>query len=152
MNIIKKIPRALPRHVNTHLSVFHISILFIVGSCDGHYIAGVQCSRATAKKQCVKIKNPVDCGPGFYLNNGKTECLACSSDCVTCSGTASRCTSCNVTFVLHGSKCLEECPDGYYIHLKEKTCKRCSDKCKTCFDGFRNDRCSSCNEPYFLRK
>ncbi|XP_028407122.1 antigen WC1.1-like [Dendronephthya gigantea] len=120
-----------------------------IGSCEYFRLAGVQCSRATPKKECVKLDKP--CGTGFFRNYNKEECQACSSDCITCSGTASHCTSCNYTHVLHGSKCLEECPDGYYIDLEMKTCKRCSDRCKTCFDGVSNDKCSSCNKPYFLR-
>ncbi|XP_028406851.1 uncharacterized protein LOC114529293 [Dendronephthya gigantea] len=150
-------------YLDSYMPIDHLKVLncsgeektlrdcLTIGSCDYYRFAAVFCSRATPKKECVKIKNPLDCGAGFFVNNTKRECLACSSDCVTCSGTASHCTSCNYTHVLHGSKCLEECPDGYYIDLEVKTCKRCSDRCKTCLDGVSNDKCSSCNKPYFLR-
>ena len=124
-----------------------ILLRFSGGQCPHYRLAVVTCSRSAAKRLCV-----TSCGPSFYLTADKKECRLCSDNCTTCVGTASTCTSCNNTNVLHKSKCIESCPDGYFIHLENKRCERCSDKCKTCLDGWTDDSCSSCNRPYYLRK
>lgn len=124
-----------------------VFLYFSVNSCETNSLAGVVCTRATPIRQCVK-----KCGTGFFFNPKTSECQTCTVNCTTCVGSADKCTSCSSALALYGSTCVKSCPDGYYIHLPTLTCKGCSVMCKTCYDGVENDRCSSCNKPYFLRK
>ena len=71
-----------------------------------------------------------ECPPGYFATENN-ECKACSSNCLTCSGTADTCTSCRqdsaVPFLM-GTKCLEECPDrhgssGGVCHACEYPCE-----------------------------
>ena len=60
-----------------------------------------------------------------------TQALTCNSVCKTCSGTSSRCTSCN---------------EGYY--LRSTSCSKCTGKdCITCIEFAQ---CSKCRSGYTL--
>lgn len=72
-------------------------------------------------------------------------CKACSDDCLTCSGSADACTSCQAESAkpfLYDSTCLESCPD-YYGSSGGK-CHLCEYPCETCSSG--PQVCTSCSQ------
>ena len=53
-----------------------------------------------------------------------TECIPCKKPCLSCSGTADKCTKCDLSAsstapFLFGNQCLEKCPDRYFGELPD---------------------------------
>ena len=112
---------------------------------------------------------PQLCQPGLYRGGGT--CLACHSNCRTCSGSGEEdCTSCYSDHKQFRSACRADCPPGEFSDLSPlssllsplycnivlsgsfisgqgNSCISCPHSCKTC-DG-RN--CDSCQPRYFLQ-
>ena len=124
-----------------------LNLVFTGTGCSGRQYAGVVCSRATPRRECVN-----SCGTGYFLNATEMKCLPCSSNCSNCSIHHDNCTACNELSFLFSASCARSCPEGYYGNLRSKKCERCHDTCRSCVDGWTNDHCSSCVEPYFLSK
>lgn len=80
------------------------------------------------------------CITGFYLD-GSSNCISCDSSCLTCLGTATKCTSCPVGKVLQGSVCQDSCNSNFY--LDGSVCKICHSSCGTC-NGPANTQCLTC--------
>ena len=59
-------------------------------SCSHDEDAGVRCTGPDTTRECV-----TECGDGYYLKNGKRQCAACSSSCLTCKDSPDSCTSCD---------------------------------------------------------
>lgn len=59
-------------------------------SCSHDEDAGVRCTGPDTTRECV-----TECGDGYYLKNGKRQCAACSSSCLTCEDSPDACTSCD---------------------------------------------------------
>jgi proprotein convertase subtilisin/kexin type 5 len=63
-----------------------------------------------------------------------TQCLSCSSPCLTCSTIRTNCTSCDTSSgfpYLYSSSCLANCPFAHF-DSGAYTCKKCSIPCDTC--------------------
>lgn len=71
------------------------------------------------------------CPDGSYLNLvDLVTCLACNSECATCSLTASNCTKCSTKF-WYNYQCVNACPANYFVD-SNVACVACSlspDKC-----------------------
>jgi proprotein convertase subtilisin/kexin type 5 len=53
------------------------------------------------------------CPSGTYLTYTNVICAACSSVCLTCTGSPTNCLSCSTNFYFNFT-CLSVCPQGYY--------------------------------------
>lgn len=89
------------------------------------------------------------CKPGFV---GAT-CTACTSPCMTCSGTATNCQSClpstNTYLQVGGGTCVaaNACQAGSYAETNNQ-CMPCSSNCGTCVTFPYN--CLSCSNPLLI--
>jgi hypothetical protein len=77
----------------------------------GFYLKSGACSKcADYCLACVGQAACSKCTDGYYLvlpdGSATGTCAACSTDCKTCSGIPSSCTSCYDKYVLEGSKCI----------------------------------------------
>lgn len=81
------------------------------------------------------------CMPGYY-DSGTPNCQLCSTPCLTCTSTATTCTSCNsaLFLTLLGTTCV--CMDGYVMILG--VCQPCHYSCKTC-SGLLSTDCITCD-------
>ncbi|KAH0576091.1 Cysteine-rich membrane protein 2 [Spironucleus salmonicida] len=90
------------------------------------------------QNQCTSSDNTT-CDAGYFCpSNAGTEakdCLACKSDCATCTGTSAE-----------DATCLT-CADGKY--LSGGACTECDTKCATC-SGSEDTACQSCTNGNFL--
>ena len=68
----------------------------------------------------------------ILINN---KCLACDSNCYTCSLTITNCTNCMSPLFLYDNTCLSNCPIGYYARSNDQTCQKCDVSCSECTDG-----------------
>jgi len=71
------------------------------------------------------------CPDGSYLNLiDLVTCLACSSECATCSLTAANCTKCAYKF-FYNYQCVDACPSGFFVdnNLACISCLVFPDKC-----------------------
>ncbi len=60
------------------------------------------------------------------------QCKQCTSNCKTCLGTLSNCTSCDETvYRFYQNSCIRNCPVGMYTNATG-ACTACSDPCLTC--------------------
>lgn len=80
----------------------------------------VACINQTACLSCVtgrflhQNSCLVSCPENTTVANSSTSvCDACSTNCLTCSGSIATCTSCPTTTVLHNNACLASCPSPY---------------------------------------
>jgi hypothetical protein len=75
-------------------------------------------------------------------------CKTCDISCLTCSGTATTCTSCTPPLYLTRSFCL--CPNSNeYVDTSDNNlCKTCDSSCQTCFGTATT--CTSCVSPRYL--
>jgi len=86
---------------------------------------------------------------GFYESSPKI-CGLCSANCLTCSKSASNCTSCNINNpqyrFLYNFQCIETCPFGYTNVGAQ--CVKCDSTCSTCTNT--TSTCTSCDtsSPY----
>ena len=80
----------------------------------------------------------------------ETPVSTCDSNCLTCSGVATSCDSCNnpsdIPF-LQDDSCFSACSNGYY--LQDTTCYQCHHTCSTCTGPNSND-CVACNSGYYF--
>ena len=86
------------------------------------------------------------CPDGFYLPNGTFTCSQCDTAvCLTCSGSATSCTSCSSPTFLMNTSCLLSCPNTYYG--SGTTCVPCINQCYNCTNA---TYCHSCASGYHL--
>lgn len=83
--------------------------------------------------------------PITHFASDTNECLLCSPNCMTCSGTASNCTSCSVSdpalsYLSWNGSCVSMCARGE-VSIQQ-TCYRCRPPCKECTSSA--DYCSEC--------
>jgi proprotein convertase subtilisin/kexin type 5 len=94
------------------------------------------------------------CPTGYYGNTSTYVCTACNSLCVTCSGSATFCTSCDgVNYTLNASNncictlnrfmdtansntCTFDCGATRYGDTATYTCKSCIDPCLVIYSYF----------------
>lgn len=97
-----------------------------------------------------------DCNTGYYFLSN--QCLACPSNCQSCSNSFT-CLTCNSGYYLNTSSlcvsiclkncgnsnanCCSSCSSGYY--LNNKTCQKCINNCQDCKT---NSSCSTCMTNY----
>ena len=97
-----------------------------------------------------------DCPSGTYYGDGS--CLACSTRCLTCQGSAERCTSCLPSQYLYNRSCYTQCPVAIVngictdtcpggSFLKGSSCVRCDASCQTCSGSATS--CTSCANGYY---
>jgi proprotein convertase subtilisin/kexin type 5 len=81
---------------------------------------------------------------GFYESSPKI-CSLCNGNCLTCSKSASNCTSCNIQNpqyrFLYNFQCIETCPFGYTNVGAQ--CVKCDSTCSTCVNN--TSTCTSCD-------
>ena len=95
------------------------------------------------------------CPVGYFVSSDGTQCLACTSPCVGCSGTATNCTLCgtisNVKYFLNdtnladvatGGVCVTDCTGAFYEGQNTFTCLPCQAGCATCEVTATN--CTAC--------
>ena len=83
---------------------------------------------------------------GFYQYGDS--CVACPSNCATCTDT-NNCTSCSTGYKFNTYlKCEKICPSGYYFD--EAQCVACDSTCKTCIQS-GSLYCSTCYPSATLR-
>lgn len=74
--------------------------------------------------------------PGQYSNLTVHKCQVCDSNCKTCLGLATNCTTCylnNGQYVfLENNICVQKCADGWYGEFFNFTCMGCHGGCRTC--------------------
>jgi hypothetical protein len=132
----------------------------VCSSCD----STVCYNCATSATSCTSCQAPLvllnnacvtdaDCPLGNYFLetvNGFITCTQCSSTCLTCAISKTRCTSCAPGLILVSNSCLSSCPDGTYQLTSGNTitCPACSSNCKTC--RTTADLCITCNDSYSL--
>lgn len=80
------------------------------------------------------------CPIGTY--NINTICLNCSTDCFSCSGLSTNCTSCLNRYLYNG-QCLVTCPTGTYPELVLLSCQPCNPKCARCQNSTYCQQCQS---------
>jgi hypothetical protein len=84
-----------------------------------------------------------ECNDGYYipLQQRRSECLKCNSNCKTCIGTStmSYCTECDEGYYAYTGSCIKKCNIGE------------DEKCKSCDFSFQ-EYCLGCNDGYFLPK
>ncbi len=100
--------------------------------------------------KCVCISNT------FYVSSGG-RCVGCDSSCKTCTGPNDpyQCTSCssNLVFVPQsGSEglCESQCPEAMTEDETGVCRAKCDSKCKTCSAGLNPNKCTSCDDGYYL--
>jgi len=82
------------------------------------------------------------CQNGFY--EAAQICYSCDASCKTCTGTATNCTSCDLTLrYLLNNKCL--CREGYFDN--GGVCNPCDVTCGSCVTSVTN--CLTCNSSHF---
>jgi len=88
------------------------------------------------------------CPDGQYATSSNT-CAACSSSCLTCSGSSSgNCLSCPGNQTLTNGAC--GCTAGYYLNTATLNCEPCDSSCSQCSGPSANE-CQSCpNNLVFL--
>ena len=80
-------------------------------------------------RQCVA------CASNEYVDPKTSQCKPCSASCLTCSGNADTCTSCNPTGslkYLDSSTCVQLCPSGFVQNPSNNICEACSSPCSAC--------------------
>ena len=70
-----------------------------------------------------------------------TGCIACSSSCSTCVGSANFCLTCKSPQVASSGQCIATCLDGTY--LSSGVCRNCHPDCAHC-SGSSFNQCSAC--------
>jgi hypothetical protein len=74
----------------------------------------------------------------------------CDSSCLTCSGVATSCDTCNVPSdlpFLQDNTCVSACSNGYF--LVDKTCYQCHSSCSEC-SGYKDSNCLSCSTGFYF--
>ena len=95
---------------------------------------GTQCTTCVANSN-TRQNTTLNCAclPGYYEVN-QPVCPACSSECLTCVGTSTNCTSCNTTgfFNQVGTTC--QCANGYFLAIVNGAaqCLKCHFSCANC--------------------
>lgn len=89
------------------------------------------------------------CNPGYLrTSNSNGLCIACSSQCATCTNQPSYCTTCKSSApYLYISTCLDICPVGVTVTVGD-TCVDCSATCNTC--AYTPTSCLTCHSGSYL--
>ena len=85
--------------------------------------------------------------PDGSVSDNVTGTCTCASQCQTCSGTLSNCTSCAASYLFYENSCLVSCPGGSYLPSGGSTCLPCSDA--NCIDCDEN-ACFKCDTSFYL--
>lgn len=115
-----------------------------VHNCGHSEDVGIRCSGPDVSRLCVD-----SCADGYFESNG--ECQLCNLTCKTCSGSATRCLTCDAPYFLQGDECLPRCDVGFFGNTESRECQRCSKECLNCEYGLTGDICTSCEEGKFLQ-
>lgn len=84
------------------------------------------------------------CPAGTYQDTSTNQCTVCSSNCSSCSGSATNCISCPSGTILYNGGCLSTCPVNYYP--VNGICTTCGN-CVTCTSS---TTCSQCIPGYYM--
>jgi hypothetical protein len=111
---------------------------FCTAPCKGCTTTATQCTSClptpyTSNNYLFSVNNTClsVCPNGYYLPSGTFTCQPCDSAiCLTCSSTATGCTSCSSPRFLHNSSCLLSCPNTYYG--SNTSCLPCTNQCYNC--------------------
>ena len=78
-------------------------------------------------------------------------CTACTSPCLTCSGSITSCVTCISGDYLYGTTCVSTCPSTTVAvsTASPPQCEDCGPNCKTCTSA-NVDVCLTCATGYFL--
>ena len=80
--------------------------------------------------------------------HGESMCMECNPRCLTCSLTASNCTSCPPSRVLENAICISQCHFGFYYTSYTNSCLPCFHPCLTCYKS--PSHCIHCLSGYVL--
>ncbi len=129
------------------------------GSCSGNCAT---CS--TSSDYCLTCDSPyvldplthtcidpstTSCSDSYYYDSITGTCKPCDSSCITCTSSATQCTTCNPLFHPYldttktPAQCVDSCPSSTYVD-SENRCQACDSTCLTC-SGPSNTQCTSCN-------
>lgn len=83
-----------------------------------------------ATGQCLRVC-PAGWYPETYSGAGPNLCLACPTECLTCTGNPTPCQTCIANYYLYLSTCINPCPDGYFATntTGTGTCLYCNTWC-----------------------
>ena len=85
-----------------------------------------------------------DCPTHYYPNRtGNYSCMQCDTICENCSGIATNCTSCNITYYLYQNTCHQPCPYETYADDPSQRCFPCNNLCSVC--AITPNNCSVCD-------
>ena len=89
------------------------------------------------------------CPPGSVADSDSGSCLACGTDCLTCSLKDKTCAACKPDYFLQPNliDCTSVCGSGYYENYTNNTCLSCSQSCSICANP---SNCSQCFSGYYL--
>lgn len=89
-----------------------------------------------------------ECSAGTFPHNSTNTCKPCDSECKTCEGSSSNCTSCGrvngVELFLENNTCVATCASGTYMNSTSDQCEQCHDGCLKCTGPTLKD-CQKCN-------
>ena len=86
----------------------------------------------------------INCPLGTYRDNQLSECINCTSICLSCLN-SSYCTGCDIGYYLYQGQCLTSCPPGTY--LSNSSCISCPSGCYSCNSSAN---CTSCDSALSL--
>jgi proprotein convertase subtilisin/kexin type 5 len=98
-------------------------------ACDAMGCTGCNNNLTLENNQCT-----TNCLDGFYYDG--IGCVACSSNCETCSGTLTNCQSCPSGYWLNSGFCQKECLVSE-VWVQPNNCEACDQKCDSCLNVTR---------------
>ncbi|NWX95910.1 PCSK5 convertase, partial [Nothoprocta ornata] len=84
-----------------------------------------------------------ECPEGYFNDSGT--CKECSESCKTCTGSATKCQSCESPLLLEQWECKHTCSEKYFA--SEGICKHCPPMCQECI---HNQMCKVCMDEFSL--
>ncbi len=160
---------------NTTISEFYIfdtSLNTCTRDClSGYFMSGTTCSPcASSCMECANIStnctscNPLQslfldtvymkcvttCANGYYKNTQIQSCLPCSSPCLYCIDSPTKCTYCSVGTYFLNNGCLTNCPatNKFIENSLTRNCDICNTNCLTCQNT--TTTCITCNTTALL--
>ncbi|KAF9484961.1 growth factor receptor domain-containing protein [Pholiota conissans] len=111
---------------------------------SGSVVADVQCASCIAGTFLSKGKCVSSCPSGTFVSpQDNVTCIACSSSCGTCVGTADFCLTCPTGQLSSSGQCVTTCPSNTFSSGGQ--CVKCHPDCATC-SGPSFNQCASCPE------
>ena len=118
--------------------------------CSG--LAANQCTKCDGSHVVMTDGTCLTACPSGYFNQGGN-CTKCSSTCMECNVTSTRCTKCRPTdiegYLGPNNTCVENCPAGYYKNPSTGVCTVCNAVCAECSDSATT--CTRCPAGSFLQ-